>query len=79
MLAEKKSPESDKYYFKESEINTLGYLYLHDGEVKKAVSVFKLNVHLFPEAWNVYDSLGEAMLAAGKRKKPARCTRNRSR
>ncbi len=69
VLAEKKSPESDKYYFKESEINTLGYLYLHGGEVKKAVSVFKLNVHLFPEAWNVYDSLGEAMLAAGKTEK----------
>jgi tetratricopeptide (TPR) repeat protein len=66
VLAEKKSPESDKYYFKESEINTLGYLYLHGDEVKKAVSVFTLNAHLFPEAWNVYDSLGEAYLAAGK-------------
>ncbi len=66
VLAEKKSPESDKYYFKESEINTLGYLYLHGGEINKAVSVFKLNTHLYPDAWNVYDSLGEAMLAAGK-------------
>ncbi len=66
VLAEKESPESDKYYFKENEINTLGYLYLHGGEVKKAISVFKLNVHMFPEAWNVYDSLGEAYLAAGK-------------
>jgi beta-lactamase regulating signal transducer with metallopeptidase domain len=66
VLAEGKSADSDKYYFKENEINTLGYLYLHAGEVKKAISVFKLNVHLYPEAWNVWDSLGEAYLAAGK-------------
>lgn len=66
LLAEKKIADSDRYYFKENEINTLGYLYLHAGEVKKAISVFKLNVHLYPESWNVYDSLGEACLAAGK-------------
>jgi beta-lactamase regulating signal transducer with metallopeptidase domain len=66
VLAEGKSADSDKYYFKENEINTLGYLYLHAGEVKKAISVFKLNAHLYPEAWNVWDSLGEACLAAGK-------------
>ncbi len=66
VLAEGKSADSDKYYFKENEINTLGYLYLHDGEVKKAISVFKLNAHLYPNAWNVWDSLGEACLAAGK-------------
>jgi beta-lactamase regulating signal transducer with metallopeptidase domain len=69
MLAEKEIADSDKYYFKESEINTLGYLYLFGGEIKKAVSVFKLNVHLYPDSWNAYDSLGEAMLAAGKTEK----------
>jgi len=58
--------KSDEYYFKEGEFNTLGYLYLHGGEVKKAVAIFKLNAHQYPDSWNVYDSLGEAMLAAGK-------------
>jgi len=69
VLAEKKSADNDRYYFKEGEINTLGYLYLFGGEIKKAVSVFKLNVHLYPDSWNAYDSLGEAMLAAGKTEK----------
>jgi Flp pilus assembly protein TadD len=30
--------------------------------------VFKLNVQLHPESWNVYDSLGEAYAAAGDKK-----------
>jgi len=62
-LAESKSEEN---YFKESEINVLGYLYLFDNEVEAAMSVFVLNTKLYPESWNVYDSLGEACLAAGK-------------
>ncbi len=28
--------------------------------------MFRLNVELYPESWNVYDSLGEALLRAGK-------------
>ena len=31
--------------------------------------MFKLNVELFPESWNVYDSLGEALLKAGDTEK----------
>jgi hypothetical protein len=29
--------------------------------------VFKLNVTLFPESWNVFDSLGEAYAADGNK------------
>jgi len=58
--------KSDDYYFKEGEFNTLGYVYLHGGDVKKAVAVFDMNVRMNPDSWNVYDSLGEAYLAAGK-------------
>jgi predicted negative regulator of RcsB-dependent stress response len=32
------------------------------------VKVFRLNVSLFPDYWNVYDSYGEALLAKGDRK-----------
>ena len=35
----------------------------------EAIAVFKLNVKMNPESWNVYDSLGEAFLAAGKYEK----------
>jgi predicted TPR repeat methyltransferase len=27
--------------------------------------MFKINVELYPESWNAYDSLGEALLRAG--------------
>jgi beta-lactamase regulating signal transducer with metallopeptidase domain len=55
----------DEYYFKEGEFNTLGYLFLFDGKVDDAIAVFKLNVEMNPDSWNVYDSLGEGYLAAG--------------
>ncbi|MDD3641861.1 MAG: M56 family metallopeptidase [Candidatus Krumholzibacteria bacterium] len=57
---------SSEYYFKESEFNTLGYVLLHNGKVEEAIYVFKNNVEMYPESWNVYDSLGEGLLVAGK-------------
>ncbi len=30
-----------------------------------AIKLFKLNCELFPNAWNTFDSLGEAYLIAG--------------
>ena len=61
-----KESGDDTYYFKESEFNTLGYLFLYGEKVDEALAVFELNVKMNPESWNVYDSLGEACLAAGK-------------
>jgi len=53
------------YYFDEAEINAVGYRLLGEDKLDGAISVFKVNVTLFPDAWNVYDSLGEALLKAG--------------
>ncbi len=61
--------KDDAYYFKEGEFNTLGYYYLYGKKVDEAIAVFKINVKMNPESWNVYDSLGEAVLAAGKYEK----------
>ena len=47
--------------------NYLGYEYLDDDMIDKAVEVFKLNVKLYPKAWNTYDSLGEAYALAGEK------------
>lgn len=44
----------------ENTINILGYNYLGEGELKKAIEVFKENVNRYPNSSNVYDSLGEA-------------------
>ena len=49
----------------ENNINTLGYQFLFAGKIDNAMEVFKKNVELFPDSWNVYDSLGECYAAAG--------------
>jgi tetratricopeptide (TPR) repeat protein len=49
----------------EAEINTLGYAALALHETRLAIEILKLNVELHPNSWNVYDSLGEAYVAAG--------------
>jgi tetratricopeptide (TPR) repeat protein len=51
----------------ENLINRAGYQYLRFKDVRSALEVFKLNVSLFPDSWNVYDSYGEALLKNGDR------------
>jgi tetratricopeptide (TPR) repeat protein len=52
----------------EVDLNIAGYDFLFAKKVKEAIEVFKLNVNLHPDSWNVYDSLGEAYAAAGDKK-----------
>jgi tetratricopeptide (TPR) repeat protein len=49
----------------ESFLNTLGYHMLGKDRIDDALKIFMLNVEEHPDSWNVYDSLGEAYLAAG--------------
>ena len=49
----------------EARLNDLGYSLLRDKRVAQAIAVFKVNVELYPQSSNVYDSLGEAYLANG--------------
>lgn len=51
----------------ESEVNGLGYRLLGEGQVERAVAVFALNTRVYPHSANTFDSLGEALLAAGRR------------
>ena len=47
-------------------LNALGYAYLYEAnDVSKAVELFKLNIELFPDIANCYDSYGEALLQKG--------------
>ncbi len=48
-------------------LNQVGYTFLFDNQVDKAIQAFKLNVEMFPEVANCYDSLGEAFLAKGNK------------
>ena len=51
----------------ENSLNISGYQLLWRNKIKDAIEVLKLNVKLFPESFNVYDSLGEAYMKAGEK------------
>lgn len=68
------------YYLSEDELNLLGYDFMggsnnpnpyHFPEIHKyaeALETFRINTELYPDSWNVYDSYGEALLVAGRKK-----------
>lgn len=49
----------------EVEMNLYGYELLQSGRVDQAIEVFRGNVKSYPQSWNVYDSLGEALAVKG--------------
>lgn len=51
----------------ENELNEWAYRVMSTDKVKEALELFKLNVALYPDSWNVYDSLGEALLKLGNK------------
>ncbi|MCF7824622.1 MAG: tetratricopeptide repeat protein [Candidatus Marinimicrobia bacterium] len=46
-------------------LNLTGYMFLRLDDLESARHVFKLNLELFPDVWNVYDSYAEALLRTG--------------
>jgi len=55
------------YDFKEQEFNALGYNLLARRKFEAAVAVFRLNVEMFPESSNTYDSLAQGYMYLGDR------------
>jgi len=51
--------------FDEFVLNTLGYRLLRAERFDDAIAIFRLNIEEYPDAWNPYDSLGEAYMRAG--------------
>lgn len=55
----------EKYYggftfdFRENSLNFFGYQILNRNNLQDALQVFKLNAELYPNSYNVYDSLGD--------------------
>jgi CubicO group peptidase (beta-lactamase class C family) len=60
-----KTEEGESFNFAEQELNSLGYHLLRNDRVDEAIEIFKLNIEAYPEAFNVYDSMGEAYMIAG--------------
>ncbi|GAB4022952.1 serine hydrolase [Spirosoma koreense] len=51
----------------ENDLNDWGYRLMNgSGKPKEALEIFKLVVALYPDSWNAYDSLGEALLKNGR-------------
>jgi tetratricopeptide (TPR) repeat protein len=63
-LAIKEKDSLDKA-IDESGLNSVGYRALRDKNFEKAINIFKINLALYPESSNVYDSLGEAYMKSG--------------
>jgi CubicO group peptidase (beta-lactamase class C family) len=49
----------------ENRKNRLGYDFMRARKFKEAIAVLKLNIELYPDSWNAYDSLGEAYMMNG--------------
>lgn len=62
---ELKATQQDAYDFSPGQLNGLGYQMLQMKRVKDAIEIFKLNVEMFPQGFNAYDSLGEAYMENG--------------
>jgi CubicO group peptidase (beta-lactamase class C family) len=60
-----KATQQDAYDFGEQQLNGVGYRLLQTKRVKDAIEIFKLNVEMFPQGFNTYDSLGEAYMVNG--------------
>src|SRR6266436_662656 len=61
----KAGSNAGEYDFGEMELNRLGYRLLQTKKVAEAIEIFKLNVEVYPQSSNVYDSLGEGYKVHG--------------
>jgi len=59
--------QSHKGKLDEGMMNGLGYSLLFSGQTQDAIAVFQRNVQDYPKSANVYDSLGEAYMKAGRK------------
>jgi CubicO group peptidase (beta-lactamase class C family) len=62
---ELKATQKDAYDFSEQQLNGLGYRLMQMKRVKDAIEILKLNVEMFPQGFNTYDSLGDAYMENG--------------
>lgn len=60
-----KALDSASVFVNEHEFNRMGYNLLNEKAYDDAIAVFKMNVALYPDSDNVYDSLADAYLRSG--------------
>lgn len=57
--------DSTSVLINERDFNSIGYKLLREKEYQNAIDMFKMNVALYPQSDNVYDSLADAYLRHG--------------
>lgn len=57
----------DKFQLTEGDLNNWGGKLMEQEQIKQAIEIFKLNVDLYPQSANTYDSLAEAYERSGNR------------
>ncbi|HEX8336788.1 MAG TPA: serine hydrolase, partial [Pyrinomonadaceae bacterium] len=62
-----KKEKPDNVAVSEQRLNTLGYELLRAKKTRESVAVFALNAELYPQSFNVYDSLGDAYAEGGEK------------
>jgi len=64
-MQQKSFSGSNRYYFSREEIDAVGRRLLDAGNIREALEVFQFNAQIFPDIWQVYNSLGNAYQAKG--------------
>lgn len=64
-IIKKEDKDQPNYFISDSEINRLAYKLLRQDKNNDALKLFKLNIELYPNEFNVYDSYGECLLKMG--------------
>jgi tetratricopeptide (TPR) repeat protein len=62
-----RASSKSKFVSSEAPMNSFGYALLERKRIADAITVFQLNVEAYPRSANVYDSLGDAYQAAGRK------------
>jgi tetratricopeptide (TPR) repeat protein len=66
MFADARRASPKAVLFSEAVMNRMGYGSLAAGDIEGAIALFEMNVAVYPDSPNVYDSLSDAYLADGQ-------------
>ena len=61
--------ENDVYNFRSDQLNGLGYKLVSEKKLDLAKLIFQLNAKMYPDDYNVWDSLGEVYMILGENSK----------
>lgn len=67
IMQERMKGSNSDFNVSELGINDFGYQLMQQGHNEVALTIFKLNMELYPNSWNTYDSYGDALLKLNRK------------